>query len=395
MKYFNFFQEIGITGVIDITFMSLIIYGLLVGFKRTKAGFVFTGIIILAGVYLFAREFNLALTAAVFQGFFAIILILVIVIFQEELRHFFEKIAIFSLNRKSSFPLFNPYPEVELLVRTLNDFSQKRIGALIVIQGKDLLLRHLHGGVELQGKLSEPLLKSIFDPHSPGHDGAVIIERNKVSWFSCQLPLSKNFKILGNFGTRHAAGLGLSELTDALCIIVSEERGTITLARHGQLQTVKDTETLNQVIKYFYQEIAPRPESRLWSEIFRKNSREKIIAVGLTVALWFVLVYGSKLVYKTYTVPIQYSALPPGLVVEKITPPEIEVSFSGPRREFYFFSKHKIKIFLKFWKLEEGRHRIRISRSEISFPKGIVLENLDPPTVRVIIKKISSENKGS
>ncbi|MCX8012110.1 MAG: diadenylate cyclase [Desulfobacterota bacterium] len=394
MKFFNFFQEIGLTGVIDITFMTIIIYGLLVGFKRTKASFVFTGIIILAGVYLFARELNLALTAAVFQGFFAIILIVMIVIFQEELKYLFEKIAVWSLNRKSSYPLFTPYPEVEILVRTLNDFTQKRIGALIVIQGRDLLLRHLHRGIELQGNLSEPLLKSIFDPNSPGHDGAVIIERNKVSWFSCQLPLSKNFKVLGNTGTRHAAGLGLSELTDALCIIVSEERGTITLARRGVFEVINDTETLSRIIKDFYQEISPLPENRFWAEIFKKNSLEKIIAVALTLALWFVLVYGSKLVYKTYTVPIRYSALPPGLMVERITPGEVEVSFSGPRRAFYFFSKQKIKIFLKFWKLKEGRHKIKISRSDLSFPKGIVLENLDPPTVRVIIKKIALEEKG-
>ena len=256
MEFFNFLKEIGIAGFIDILFMSLVIYSVLIWFKKTKAAFVLTGIIIMAGVYLFAREFNLSLTAAVLQGFFAVILIVVVVIFQEELRHFFEKIAVWSLNRKSQKPMKLSRPEVETLVRTLNDFAHDKTGALIVIQGKDLVMRHLDGGVELHGKLSESLLKSIFDPHSSGHDGAVVIERDQVSRFSCQLPLSKDFKTLGQTGTRHAAALGLSELTDALCLVVSEERGTIVIARNGALQTINDSETLSKVIKNFYQEIS-------------------------------------------------------------------------------------------------------------------------------------------
>ena len=385
MEFFKILKGIGLASFIDILFMSLIIYGVLIWFKKTKAAFVLTGIIIMAGVYLFARQFDLSLTASVLQGFFAVILIVVVVIFQEELRHFFEKIAVWSLNRKSQKPMQLARPEVETLVRTLNDFAHAKIGALIVIQGKDLIMRHLEGGVELHGKLSEALLKSIFDPHSSGHDGAVVIERDQVSRFSCQLPLSKDFKTLGQTGTRHAAALGLSELTDALCLVVSEERGTIVIARNGALQTVRDSETLSRVIKNFYQEISPPPATSLWQEFFKKNSREKIIALVMSLTLWFVLVYGSKLVYKTYAVPIEYSALPAGLMVEDIDPQEIEVSFSGPRRAFYFFSVKEVRVFLKLWKAKEGKRRIRISKSDLSFPQGIVLENLAPSVVHVNI----------
>lgn len=394
MEFFNVLKEIGITGFLDITFMSLLIYSVLIWFKKTRAASVLTGILIMAGVYLFAREFDLSLTAWVLQGFFAVILIVVVVIFQEELRHFFEKIAVWSLNRKSHKPVRLSPPEVETLIRTLNDFAHEKIGALIIIQGKDLIMRHLEGGVELDGKLSEPLLKSIFDPHSFGHDGAVVIEKNQVSQFSCQLPLSKNFQTLGQTGTRHAAALGLSELSDALCLVVSEERGTIAVARNGTLQTIHDSETLSSIIKDFYQEISPPPGHKLWQEFFTKNSGEKLIAVGMALALWFVLSYGSKLVYKTYTVPISYSALPAGLRVEQMTPQEIEVSFSGPRRAFYFFNKKKITVFLKFWNVKAGRHRIKISRSDLSFPKGIVLENLEPSLVRVqIIEDMANTEK--
>jgi len=393
MEFFNFLKEIGIADFIDILFMSLVIYSVLIWFKKTKAAFVLTGIIIMAGVYLVAREFDLTLTSSVLQGFFAVILIVVVVIFQEELRHFFEKIAVWSLNRKNQKPMQLSRPEVETLVRTLNDFAHDKIGALIVIQGKDLVMRHLDGGVELHGKLSESLLKSIFDPHSSGHDGAVVIERDQVSRFSCQLPLSKDFKTLGQTGTRHAAALGLSELTDALCLVVSEERGTIVIARNGEFQTVSDSETLGTIIKNFYQEIGPASGNKLWQEFLKKNSREKIIALVMTSALWFVLVYGSKLVYKTYTVPIEYSALPTGLTVEEITPKEIEVSFSGPRRAFYFFNTNEVKVILKLWNVKEGRHSFKIAKSYLSFPQGIGLENLEPSVVRVNIAALAGTEK--
>lgn len=389
MTFVNWLTEFGITDSLDIAFMSLIIYSVFVWFKKTRAAFVLTGIIIISGVYLIAREFNLFLTAAVFQGFFAVILVAVVVIFQEELRHFFEQVAVWSLERRLSTREFRllSHPEVETLMRTLNDFAREKTGALVVLRGKDLIMRHLNGGVELQGKLSEPLLKSIFDSHSMGHDGAVVIERGIVTRFACHLPLSKNFKSIGHTGTRHAAALGLSELTDALCLVVSEERGTISAARNGEIHPVKDTEELSLVLHRFYQDITPGKATKLWQDFFKKNSREKIIALSMTLALWFVLVHGSKLVTKTYTVPVEYSVLPSTLTVTKIFPTEVDVAFSGPRRAFYSLNKKKIKVFVKLWNLKEGTKTIKLSRSELSFPKDIALETIEPPAIEVHLKK--------
>ena len=161
----NIFKEIGITGFIDIAFMSLIIYSIFIWFKKTKAAFVLTGILIIACVYLFAREFNLVLTATVFRGFFAVILVAVVVIFQEELKHFFEQVAVWSLNRggQKRKPARDIPAEVPILVPTVGDLSKEKIGVLILIPGKDMVIRHLHGGVELDGAVSEALLKSLFD----------------------------------------------------------------------------------------------------------------------------------------------------------------------------------------------------------------------------------------
>ena len=113
--------------------------------------------------------------------------------------------------------------------------AKKRIGALIVLQGNDPLERHINGGTSLDGLVSEPLLESLFDPHSIGHDGAVIINGNRIAKFGCHLPLSINTSKYGNIGLRHTAALGLAERSDAICVVVSEEKGTISTGLSGNI----------------------------------------------------------------------------------------------------------------------------------------------------------------
>ena len=145
MHFFNFFRQMGISGLIDIFLMSFLIYALLVWLKHKKAVFVLTGILIAALMYLFTRQFNLVLISSLLQAFFAVFLIAIIVIFQEELRSIFEQIAIWSFNRKPQAlkPIIQLQKEVETLVRTLRDLAREKIGALIIIKGQNVILRHL------------------------------------------------------------------------------------------------------------------------------------------------------------------------------------------------------------------------------------------------------------
>jgi diadenylate cyclase len=383
------FQDISISDLIDVVFMSLLIYIVLVWFKKTKAAFVLTGIVIVAAVYLLAQQFNLFLTAGVLQGFFAVILLAMIIIFQEEIRRFFEQIALWSMNprfRKQQ-KVRPAREEAEILVRTLIDLAREKIGALVVLRGENMILRHLSGGMELGGKLSEPLLKSIFDPHSPGHDGAVVIDNNRIDRFGTYLPLSKNFKKLKQGGTRHAAGLGLTEMSDALCIIVSEERGKISVARHGDIHEISDAESLLKDIDHFYKEFSSPAEKIPWWKLLRRDYREEAVAVGLALMLWFVHVHGSQVVYKTLTVPVDYAELPADLSVVESTPKEVAVTFSGPRRYLYFLGKGKVKLFLKTLYLHEGKQSIRITHSDLSFPQNVNLEDVNPDRVAVDIMK--------
>ncbi len=405
----DFFKEIGISGFFDIAFMSLLIYSVLIWFKKTKATFILTGIFIIGVVYLIARLFNLVLTTFVLQAFFAVILVAIIVIFQEELRQLFgqvpEKLSQFfeqipdrirrffermpfwgtTPNPVREKSMISTYKEIQTLARTIIDLAHKRNGAIIVINGKSNLTRHLDGGVDLNGEISEPLLKSIFDPNSIGHDGAAVIEKGLISKFSCHLPLSKNFDLLQNLGTRHAAALGLAEVTDALCIVISEERGTISFARSGELHQVGQEQIL-LLLEDFYEEIGPFNSSEKWHSVFTKNYREKALAVFITLTLWFVFVYGSNLNHKTFTIPVEYTELPYGYKVAEINPSEIQVSFLGPRRAFYFFNDKEIRLFLNIPDTSKGVKKVNISESNLAFPKDITLESIEPNSVEVRIE---------
>jgi hypothetical protein len=280
-------------------------------------------------------------------------------------------------------------------VKTVDDLAKAKIGALIVIEGKDPIARHIMGGIELEAKISEPLLKSIFDPHSAGHDGAVIIENDRVSLFAAHLPLSKDFQQLAGVGTRHSAALGLAELSDALCIAVSEERGTISIARAGRLRQIANIPELSSVLQGFLQEKYPPAEQRAISvSLVRQNWLAKLLTFGLAIGLWYVLVPGSSTVEVTYKLPVQVQNLPPEYRVAEIQPAAVSATFTGPKRSFYFFdpNRSRLRIDIDLSSVDaSGRRTVRISEQNVRHPPNITLQQLNPATVRVTVRKLQQE----
>lgn len=189
----NPFPTITFAEVVDIIFVAVLLYTAIVWARQTRAAFVVRGILILGGIYIIARYLDLQMTAWVFQGFFAIFLIMIVVIFQEELRQFFERIAVWSLARKR-VPALGSHTS-DILVRTVSDLAKEHVGALIVIRGNDPLERHITGGIALDGKLSGPLLKSISI--------LIHLDTTAPSWWNktaspASLPICRFRKILRN-----------------------------------------------------------------------------------------------------------------------------------------------------------------------------------------------------
>jgi diadenylate cyclase len=387
---FTPFFNIGVADVIDILVVTVLLYTATAWLRQTRAAFVIRGIFVLAAVYIIARYLDLQLTAWLFQGFFAIFLIIIVVIFQEELRQIFERIAVWSLATKPLRPLRSD--AVDILVSTLSDLAKEKIGALVVVEGRDPIDRHIMGGIELAGKISEPLLKSIFDPHSPGHDGAVIIENDRVSRFAAHLPLSNDFQQLANVGTRHSAALGLAELSDALCIAVSEERGTISFARNGRLRQVDNIQELGLLLRRFLQEKYPSSERRTFSfALVRENWVVKLVTFSLAIGLWYVLIPGSSTVEVTYKLPVQVQNIPADYHVEEVMPAQVNATFTGPRRAFYFFDPGKLRVTVDLSSTETGRKVLRLTEQNVQHPQDLTLRELDPQTLRVSVRKVSRE----
>jgi len=245
-------KSIKIQDILDVIIIALMIFAVLTWFKTRASRFVLIGITLLGGVYLVARFFQLYLTTIVLQAFFSILIFVLVVIFQEDLRRFFERLAMLGNIGKKFEPLSGLKRTTEVIAQTAATLAKKHVGALIVLQGNDPLERHINGGTNLDGLVSESLLESLFDPHSIGHDGAVIIKGERVTNFGCHLPLSINTSKYTNIGLRHMAALGLSERSDAMCIVVSEERGTISLAYMEELTVVPSVASLHETLEQFY-----------------------------------------------------------------------------------------------------------------------------------------------
>ncbi len=384
------FKEIGIAGLVDIALMAALLYAILVWLRKRRANFILIGILITGLIYLVAYYFNLTLTTSVLQAFFAVILIALIVIFQEEIRSFFEQVALLSRLGKKRKLIQSP-PEIEMMVHTLNELSRMKRGAIIVLKGKDLIGRHLEAGTELYGQVSEPLLLSLFDPNSPGHDGAVVMDQQRIIQFGCHLPLSKQFEKLVRKGTRHAAALGLSERCDALCLVVSEENGKISAALKGEIFEITSDEKLRKILQQFYSGLNVTSKAS-WSDYFqkeylRKNYREKMLAVALAIVLWIVLVHEAKYTIKSFKVPVEYFQLDSHLRVKEIKPDEITATFSGPGNTFHFLSEKNIHLTIKLSRTQPGSETVSISRSDFNYPREINLEDIEPRRVEVVLEQ--------
>jgi diadenylate cyclase len=375
------------SSLIDIGILALVLYAALVWFRRTRAAFVLTGILIVSAIYVLVLQFSLTLTAALFEKFFGVLLIALVVIFQEELRHIFERVAVWSLNPRA---LRKPSPgvssqEAQMWTRTLFDLAQARIGALVVFKGKDFMDRHLEGGTVLGGQVSEPLIRSLFDPHSIGHDGAVIVDGDRVTSFSVHLPLSKESGQVGKGGTRHAAALGLSERTDALCLVVSEERGVVSLARQGRLWEVSDPGELADEIRNFHEEIHPGKGRRFWKDVIQSHIREKVLAVVLAFTVWFVVDFGAHPVSKTLSVAIGVTNPSRSVMVQAIEPDRAELTFRAPRKVFFTGWRKKVTVSVSVHEEEAGSHEHPLTSWNIAIPADMTLETIDPSTVTVVL----------
>jgi uncharacterized protein (TIGR00159 family) len=370
--------------IADMAMVAALLWSAMVLLRRTRARVALTGLAILGVVYLFARQLGLRVTAGILQGFFAVLVIVVVVVFQEDLRRFFEQIGSWGLRRR---PQTLRTGMTDLIVRAVVQLAATRTGALLVIPGAEDLDRHLDGGISLNGHLSEPILLSLFDASSPGHDGAAILRGSEVERFAVHLPLSSDHAQLGVGGTRHAAALGLAERTDALCVVVSEERGKVSVASHGVLRTLKRPEELADELGRFLQETSPEKQSEpLWRRL-RGVWKEASISILLAALLWVMFVPGSSVTAVTHRVPVLVDNLPRGYVLEEIDPPEVEVTLEGRRRDAYLVNRASLGVRLDALLVKLGRRTFEITPANLEHPPTLTVVQVAPDHVRLSVRQ--------
>lgn len=240
--------------LLDIALVAIVIYYLLLLIRGTRAVQILLGILFLGGIYYLADRSELQTLQTLLQNFLIVLPFAIIVLFQQEIRR-----ALASFGRN---PLlgFNTTQKVESTIQEITlaatSLAAARTGALIVVQRLEGLRNYIENGIALDAEVSYPLLVNIFDPSTPLHDGAVIIQQNRIAAAACFLPLTLRSGISKELGTRHRAALAMSEETDALALVVSEETGQISIALGGHLLQDLDSKTLrNKLYQYLIKEL--------------------------------------------------------------------------------------------------------------------------------------------
>lgn len=378
-----------IRNFIDILVIAAMTYALLMLFIKTKSIPIIIGVFSMLLVYALAIGLNLPLTQMVFKYFFGGFLVILIVIFQRELRRFFEMLGILGLRRK----FFSHYEDVlEIITNSVWQMASVKTGALLVFPGKELIDRHLQGGFYLNGQISEPLLLSIFDKYSSGHDGAVIIEGDKIKKFAVHLPLTEKVEALKKYGTRHRSAVGLSEMTDALCLVVSEERGTVSVAHNRKLEVVANNKELEKRLRDFFESTTPQRKKHPL-KLIKNNILPVLASLSIAFVFWGMFAEKDINVQKSFIVPVEFQNLPGGYVAEELSTQEVILTLTGDNRDFSLFEPKMLKVSLDVSNLTLGTHKMLINKEFIGKLSGFSVVSIDPRDITFKLNEIENKIK--
>jgi len=257
--------------IADILIVSYIIYRIILLIRGTRAVQMLSGIAVIIIIYFLSGKFELQTLHWLFKTFLSSILLVIVILFQADIRRALTQMG------KTPFPKAEAVAEHDLeeVVRAAVYMAKRRIGALIVLERGTGLRDYVGTGHRLDARLRYELLVAIFLPASPMHDGGVIIHKGRIHSSGCLLPLTQNTRIDKRYGTRHRAALGLSEETDAVIIVVSEETQEISLVRHGEITTFHDDKTLTETLHTL---LAPKKKAgarwRTWFNTLRGHEKK-------------------------------------------------------------------------------------------------------------------------
>jgi uncharacterized protein (TIGR00159 family) len=381
----TFFEVFGWREALDILLITLALFLAYRTFRRLGTWKILAGILLVAAVFFMASLLQLRGLEWIFSNLSPVALVGLIVIFQPEIRKIFERAA--SLHRQRQGGPGGG------LARTLGEaafiLAGDRVGAIVVFPGRESIAEWVQGGHPLDARPSVTLLQSIFEVHSPGHDGAVIVENGRLASLGVRLPMSRSDRLPETFGTRHHAAAGLTEVTDALVAVVSEERGTVMLFSGGRGRVVEDPGVFEaQVAAHWNRALVPLP-------VRSAAGGTRNVVVSLIVSLIVAFFFWSAVVLSQYevrermlTAPIEYLSLPANLALGGEKRVEARLHLAGPLSQLDRLDPFHLRVTVDLAGALPGTQTVVITESNVALPRGISLLDADPPAFELTLNEI-------
>ena len=370
--------------VVDIVFNSYILFRLYVLFQGTNAFHILVGIALLWILQEGAASLGLILTSWVLQGITAAAAVIIIVVFRNEIR------SALQVQNLKTFLWGSPSREhttpVEIIAESVYQMGKKRIGALIVIPGKEDLSELTHGGIRWDGTVSQEMIMSIFWPKNPVHDGAIIIRDRRITEVGVLLPLSQRQDLPTFYGTRHRAAAGLAERTDSLVIVASEERGRVSVAKDNWIKPIVQPEDLIQILKT-HLNISEQGKVRQG----RKRERLRLLfaaACSLIVVtgVWYGFTRNQDTII-ALNVPVEYGNRPSNLEILDTSVNQVHLQVKGPSALLKSLRPDQVEVRIDLRRAVNGKNSFPLTRQSITLPPGVLLSKVDPSTVEITLDK--------
>ncbi len=374
----SFLSSIRLQDIADVLLNSYILFRLYVLFRGTNVIRVVAGIALLWIFQRIAVALGLIVTSWAMQGIIAGAALIIVIVFRNEIRNVLQAKNLHAL--LWGFPQKGGPAPVDVLVESVYELARKRIGALIVFPGKDDLEDKFQGGVEWGGIVSKEMLMSVFWNGNPVHDGAALLEGLRITRVGGILPLSMRDDLPHYFGTRHRAAAGLAEQSDALVIVVSEERGEVVAAKGNDLVHIDDNVQLGRVLADHLGVGGPNTESA------QRERRELLLAAVICVlcmtGVWFSFAKGMETL-TSIEVPLEYLNRDPRMQIISTSVNTVRLYLSGSSALIGSLRPDQVKAKLDLSMAVNGENRFALSGDNIVFPPGLRLNRIDPPEVRV------------
>lgn len=366
--------------VVDILLNSYILFRFYALIRGTQVMRVIAGIALLWIFQRIAESIGLIVTSWVMQGIIAAAALIIVIVFRNEIRSILQ-----ARNLKTVFwglPYRSAHTPVQIITEGVYEMARKHIGALIVLPGVEDLDVVIQGGLDWNGKISKEMLVSVFWPNNPVHDGAAIIEGHRVSKVCTILPLSESADLPSYFGTRHRAAAGLSEKSDALSIVVSEERGRVMVAQGGVTYHIKDNLELESLL---LDHLGRTPGQKGW--ILKEKLEFGLAAVVCLVCItgiWFSFARGLETLVNL-SVPVEYMNRSPEMEIMDTSVNSVSLILGGSGVLTKALTDEHVKVKINLANANAGVNTFTLTKENIELPPGIILKKINPVVLDVVL----------